>query len=60
MDQFGNEIFNVLEKIDDIYYVEEIEVINDNSNVEVERLVLDEDELIHVNKINITERNYQY
>jgi len=54
-----NEVFNVIEKIDGIYYIEDINIINDDSTVEVEKLVLEEDELIFINKINIIEREYR-
>ncbi|MCK4796033.1 MAG: putative baseplate assembly protein [Spirochaetes bacterium] len=49
-----NKITNLLEKIDGVNYTENIEIINDDANVQVEKLTLDEDEIIYVNKINIT------
>lgn len=55
-----NDVFRVLEKIDGIYYIEDIEIINDDSEVSIEKLVLDEDNLIFVNKIDIIERKYQF
>ena len=55
-----NEIFNVLEKINGIYYIEEIEIRDTEAGIEVEKLILEEDELIYIDKINIIEREYQY
>ncbi len=55
-----NDIFNVLEKIEGIYNVEEIELFDNTMNIPVEKIVLDEDNLIQVEAVNIIERKSQY
>lgn len=55
-----NDIFNILEKIEGIYYIEDIEIRDIDAGIEVDKLVLEEDELIFVEKINIIEREYQF
>lgn len=55
-----NDIFNIVEKVDGVYYIEEIEIVNNDAEVAVEKLLLDEDSLIFVENINISERKNQY
>jgi predicted phage baseplate assembly protein len=55
-----NDIFSVLETIEEIYYLEDMEIIDDEAGISVEKLVLDEDSLIFINSINISERKMQF
>ena len=55
-----NDIFNILEKIDGIYYIEEIELYDEEARVEVEKILVDEDDLLYIKNIDIVERKYQY
>ncbi|MCP4136609.1 MAG: putative baseplate assembly protein, partial [bacterium] len=55
-----NEIAQVLEKIDGVHYIEEIEIMNNDTGVAVDKLVLDESSLIYVKRINTQERKNQF
>ena len=55
-----NDVFRVLEKIDDISYIEEIDIVSDDSGIAVDKMTLDEGSLIRINKVKITERKAQF
>ena len=55
-----NDIYGILEKIDGVYYIEDIELINDETGVSVEKIELEEDNLIYLSKVNIQERRIQF
>ncbi|MBN2444848.1 MAG: putative baseplate assembly protein [Spirochaetales bacterium] len=55
-----NDIYNALEKVEGIYYIEEIEIIDDDLNIAVEKCVVDEDSLFYVENVNIIDRKSQY
>jgi hypothetical protein len=55
-----SDIFGVLETIDSIYFVEEIEIVDTGTGLATDKLVIDEDSLISVSRINIQERKNQY
>lgn len=54
-----NDIFAVLEGIDTVYFIEEIEIIDNVTGMTTDKLVVEEDSLISVAKINIQERKNQ-
>ena len=54
-----NDIFTVLEGIDSVHFIEEIEIIDNDTGMSVDKLILDEDSLISVSKVNIQERKTQ-
>ncbi|MCL1864388.1 MAG: putative baseplate assembly protein [Spirochaetes bacterium] len=54
-----NDIFTVLEGIDSVHFIEEIEIIDNDTGMPVDKLILDEDSLISVSKVNIQERKTQ-
>ena len=60
MDLTKTEIYNVLEKIEGVYFVESIELIDLDFNVSVEKINLDEDSLLYVSRIAILERKSQF
>ena len=55
-----NDIYSVLEKIEGVYYIEDIELINDLTGVSVEKIELEEDNLIYLSKVSIQERRIQF
>jgi phage-related baseplate assembly protein len=55
-----NDIYNALEMVEGIYYIEEIEIIDNDVAISVEKLVLDEDSLISVENVNIFDRKSQF
>ena len=55
-----NEIFNILEKVEGIYYIEEIELYDNDINNPVEKIMMEEDSLIFLDKVSITDRKYKY
>ena len=54
-----NDIFTVLEGVDSVHFIEEIEIIDNDTGMSVDKLILDEDSLISVSKVNIQERKTQ-
>jgi hypothetical protein len=54
-----NDIFTVLEGIDAVHFIEEIGIVDNAAGMTVEKLVIDEDSLISVFKVNIQERKNQ-
>ncbi|MBN1699164.1 MAG: putative baseplate assembly protein [Spirochaetales bacterium] len=55
-----NEIYNVLEKVDGIYYIVEIEIRDNDLGAQIDKVILDEDSLIHIDSITIIDRKYHF
>jgi predicted phage baseplate assembly protein len=54
-----NDIFTVVDSMDIVYSIEEIVIIDNVTGMGVEKLVLEEDSLISVSRVNIQERKNQ-
>jgi hypothetical protein len=55
-----NTVFTILEKIEGISFIEDIKIVDNDLNADVEKIVMEEDNLVFIDSINITEREYQY